>query len=247
MNTETLTQLGLTQGEIKTYLALFELEESTVGPISKTSGVTHAKTYPILEKLIAKGLVSHIIKENRKYFSATNPNNLLEFIGKKQKDLEEEKSKIKKLIPLLLSKQKQETQYARVFEGFKGLRSLFQELFSQNQKSEILVFGLNEILKRDDFRNFFLFYHEIRNNNKIKLKLILNKNLKELFKKHYLSTKQYKSNEIKFLNIILPVGIFIIANHVITIITDNKVTAFDIKSKQNAEQFRNYFMSIWQS
>ncbi|MFC1691843.1 TrmB family transcriptional regulator, partial [Nanoarchaeota archaeon] len=122
-----LKDLGFTEGEIKVYYALFDLGETTVGPISKKSGVTHAKVYPILEKLINKGLVSHVIKSNRKYFSAINPESLLEYIDKKVRNLEEEKEKIKEIIPALLAKQKEQekVQYSRVFEGMKGLKSLF--------------------------------------------------------------------------------------------------------------------------
>ena len=101
-----LQELGFTEGEIKVYLALFDLGESTVGPISKKSGVTHAKVYPILNKLIEKGLVSHVIKEGRQNFSATSPNSLLEFVNKKIGFFQEEKEKIKEIIPGLITKQK---------------------------------------------------------------------------------------------------------------------------------------------
>lgn len=242
-------ELGFTEGEIKVYFALFDLGESTVGPIAKKSQVTHAKVYPILEKLISKGLVSHVIKENRKKFSATNPNKLLEFVDKKVRDLEEEKSKIKEVIPSLIEKQKsqEQTQYSRVFEGMKGLRALFYELFGTNkEKTEICVLGLNEILKRDDFQNFFLFYHELRKKNKISLRLILNKNMKDFFEKNYKPTKYYAlPDKVKFVNTIFPTGVFIFKDHVINIIADKEITAFDIKSRQNAERYRIFFNSIW--
>ena len=244
-----LRDLGFSEGEIKVYFALFDLGESTVGPISKKSGVTHAKVYPILNKLIKKGLVSHVIKEGRKYFSATNPNSLLEFVNNKVRLLNQEKIKIKELIPDLLKKQKEQeqVQYSRVFEGFRGLRGLFYELFGNNtEKTEICVLGLNEILKRIDFQNFFLFYHDLRKKNKIGLKLILNKDMKSFFDKKYKPTGYYKSpDKVKFVNIVFPTGVFIFKDHVINIIADKKITAFDIKSKQNAERYRKFFNSIW--
>lgn len=244
-----LRDLGFSEGEIKVYFALFELGETMVGPISKKSGVTHAKVYPILDKLIKKGLVSHVIKEGRKYFSATNPNSLLEFVSNKVRLLNEEKIKLKKLIPDLLKKQKEEEkiQYSRVFEGFRGLRSLFYELFGNNkEKTEICVLGLNEILERTDFINFFLFYHDLRKKNKIELKLILNKNLKKLIDKKYKPQKMFtKTDKIKYVDVAFPTGVFIFKDHVINIMADDKITAFDIKSKQNAERYKKFFYSIW--
>jgi sugar-specific transcriptional regulator TrmB len=246
---EVLKELGFTEGEIKVYYSLFELGESTVGPISTKSGVTHAKVYPILSKLIAKGLASHVIKNGRKCFSATNPSNLLQFIDTKVRSLEEEKSKIKEFIPSLLSKQKEQAkiQYSRVFEGFRGLRALFYELFEDNKgKAEICVFGLDEILKETSFISFFRFYHDLRIKNKIRLKLILKKELKSIIEKIYKNRGMYtKDDKIKFVNITLPVGVFIFKDHVVSIVADEEVTAFDIKSKQNAKRYRNFFYSTW--
>ncbi|MAE49972.1 hypothetical protein CMI48_04045 [Candidatus Pacearchaeota archaeon] len=244
--TPTLKELGLTEGEIKVYLALIELGQTTVGPIAKLSGISHAKVYPILDKLIEKGLVSHNIKENRKNFIATNPNNLLEFINKKQTSLEEEKQKIKRIIPSLINKQGslRNRQYARVFEGLKAITELFREIFSQHPNQEILVFGLNDILKQDKFIHFFHNYHPIRKQHNIKLKLILNKNQKEKIRKDYKSLYT-KHDKIKYLDTHFPTGIFIFHDHVITIVADNQITAFDIKSQQNAQHYKDFFNSFW--
>ena len=134
-----------------------------------------------------------------------------------------------------------------MFEGFRGLRALFHELFGDKpRKTEICVFGLNEVLKKDAFISFFRFYHDLRIKNKIKLKLILNKNLRETFNTIYKKASMYsKEDEIRFVNLVFPTGIFIFKDHVISIVTDEQVTAFDIKSKQNAERYIKFFEEIW--
>ena len=68
MNTEVLERIGFTKGEAKVYFALLELGESTIGPISKKSNVTVSKTYPILDKLTQKGLVTRVIKFKKNHF-----------------------------------------------------------------------------------------------------------------------------------------------------------------------------------
>ena len=242
-----LKEIGLTDGEIKVYFALSQLGESTVGPIAKRSGVTHAKVYPIVERLILKGLASHVIKQGRKYFSAAHPDHILEYVDTKISALVEEKEEIKKLIPTILEKRKADegVQYSRVFEGFKGLRALFSELFHSGE-SEIAVLGLNEILREPRLVRFFKFYHDLRVEQKIRLRLILNKDTKKYFEKIYRPQGHYeKPDEVKFSNVVVPTGVFIIGDHVVTIVTDDKVTAFDIKSKQNAERYRSYFDSVW--
>jgi HTH-type transcriptional regulator, sugar sensing transcriptional regulator len=242
-----LRDLGFTEGEIKVYYALFDLGETTVGPISQKSKVTHAKVYPILAKLIEKGLVSHIIKNGIKHFSATNPNSLMEFVDDRVRLLETEKEKIKLLIPALLAKQKnlEKDQYSRVYEGFKGLRSLFYELFAESN-NEICVLGLNELLQLEGFVSFFRFYHDLRKKNNVRLKLILNKDMQKTIEKTYKSADMYSAKDkIKFVDKVYPTGVFIFKDHVINVVADEVITAFDVKSRQNAERYKAFFDSIW--
>lgn len=62
MNTEILKEIGMTETEIKVYIALLEQGESLASKISLKAGVERAVTYHILEKLIKKGIVSYVIK-----------------------------------------------------------------------------------------------------------------------------------------------------------------------------------------
>ena len=68
-----MRKVGLTNSEIAVYSALVKLRSSTTGPIVKEAGISSGKIYEILDKLIAKGLVSYIVKAGRKYFQLTEP------------------------------------------------------------------------------------------------------------------------------------------------------------------------------
>jgi sugar-specific transcriptional regulator TrmB len=248
-NAEILREIGLTQGEISVYYALFEVGESSVGPISKLSRITHAKVYPILEKLISKGLISHTIKDGRKHFSPSDPNRLVDYIETKVEKLEEEKTIVKELIPELISKKnsKEQIQYSRTFEGTKGLRTLFKELFRESPKNtEICVLGLNELLNNESVISFFRYYHDLRKENKITLRLILNKSSKKTIDNIYITSNMFsKKDSIKYVNTNFPTGVFIFRDHVISIVSEKVLTAFDIKSEQNANRYRDFFNSIW--
>src|SRR3989344_8787493 len=106
MDISILKEVGLTDGEIKVYLALLELGSSTTGPMINKSGIARSIIYQILEKLMQKGLVSQIIKEKTKYFQAAEPNRILGYIDEREKQLDDNKKKIEKLLPELLLKQK---------------------------------------------------------------------------------------------------------------------------------------------
>ena len=109
-------------------------------------------------------------------------------------------------------------------------------------------FLINEILKEERIINFFQFYHTLRLKKNIKLKLILSKNIKDFHQEHYTNPKILgKKDKVKYFETEFPTGVFIFKDHVINIIADKKVTVFDIKSKQNAKRFRDFFEKIWET
>ena len=64
MDTKILTDIGLTQGEIKVYLALLKLGKSSTGPIANEAQISRSKLYSILDKL-AKNILSQSEKTNK--------------------------------------------------------------------------------------------------------------------------------------------------------------------------------------
>ena len=98
MDLSFLKEIGLTEGEIKVYLALLELGASTTGPIIEKANISRSIIYQILDKLIEKGLVSFITKEKTKYFQATQPKHFLDIIEKEKENLTTKEEYIKDFI-----------------------------------------------------------------------------------------------------------------------------------------------------
>jgi HTH-type transcriptional regulator, sugar sensing transcriptional regulator len=79
---DDLISIGLTSGEAKVFLTLLKLGSAKVGQIVKDSHVSYSKVYDVLERLSAKGLISHIVLGNVKHFNAVEPYRLEEYIKK---------------------------------------------------------------------------------------------------------------------------------------------------------------------
>ena len=62
MDTKALEDIGLTQGEIKVYLALLEIGPSTAGSILEKAGIQNSVFHFCVNSLIEKGLVSYVKK-----------------------------------------------------------------------------------------------------------------------------------------------------------------------------------------
>jgi sugar-specific transcriptional regulator TrmB len=245
MNTKILEDIGLSKNEIKVYFTLVELGQSSAAPIIKKSGISNSKIYPTIERLIKKGLVSYILKNNKKHFSASDPENLIEFLDNKEKNIEIQKKEIQKLLPEIEKKReiKEEKQQAEVYEGYKGVKTAIGNILNVlKPKEEYYGLVLGQELEKQELKRFFNEYHKKRSIKKIKVKLIGNIKIKPIMEKY----KSYKYNEVRYTNLKLPTGVFIYKNSVINIIWTDIPTAFVIHSKRNAERYKEFFEDIWE-
>lgn len=127
MNIEFLKEIGLTDGEIKVFLALIRLGSSSTGPIVKEAKIHSSKVYPILDRLIDKGFVSFIKEGKKTIYDANPPTSILTFLDKKQTQLDQQKQEAKKVMTYLenLRSIHPETE-ATIFKGKKGLKEAYK-------------------------------------------------------------------------------------------------------------------------
>ncbi|MBI2146690.1 helix-turn-helix domain-containing protein [Candidatus Woesearchaeota archaeon] len=138
--TALLEGIGLTKGGIKVYFALLELGPSTTGEIIKKAKVSRSKVYEMLERLIDKGLVSFVIKENTKYFEAADPEHILHYVQREKSLLEEKEEELRKVLPALKEKQHfgRVPQTATVYEGIKGIKTMYSDvIYALKKRSKI--------------------------------------------------------------------------------------------------------------
>jgi len=245
--TKELENIGLTGGEVKVYLSLLELETSTTGPIFKKAKVPESKIYSILEKLQEKGLVSFVIKNNVKHYSATMPDNLIDFIEEKRQTLQDQKEKIKnEIIPKIEAKKKtpQNKTSATVYEGMKGIKSAFTYMLSRLKKGdEYFVFSLSEDLIKPRAIHFFQDFHKKRAAKKVKVNFIAEDKIKKTLQKHYV----YPLMKRKYSKTSLPVGTLIFNGHVMTMVWGENPTTVIIESQTNYQRYLDFFKEVWKS
>ena len=118
MDTSILEDLGLTQAEIKVYVALLELGSSSAGKILEKSAVQNSVLHRALNSLIEKGLISFILEGKRKVYTASDPENFHDFIENKKKRFDE-------ILPILKQKQKNMTNsFGEIFKGKRGINQM---------------------------------------------------------------------------------------------------------------------------
>jgi len=231
MNTEILEELGLTKNESLIYLALLELGSAQVSKIASKTNLNRANMYNTINSLIKRGLISYVIKNNIKHFTAAKPIRLLEILKEKQ-------GKLQTILPELESIEKiPEKIKVEIYEGKEGAKAFFSDMAKTT--SEVVAFGVTGIA------------YDI-------LEYYAPKVLKQMSKKikaKYICIEEARGKEITTLPNTefryLPKEY---SNYTTTIIYRDKIAILILKDKPRvvmiedqtiAEGYRKYFKLLW--
>ena len=242
MNKDILVSFGLSNREAEAYYELLQVDELLASELSERTKESRTNTYDTLNSLIKKGLVGYVIKNNRKYFIATNPKKLLDWIDLRKEEIERKKEVVKKLIPELtkLRLPKEKKVAIEVYEGKEGLRTMFKETIesSKETKKEFLIFGAIAGTLRELDPIYHERYYREREKYKIKSRYIFIEGEKHPiapYSKYKYLPKIYKSfvatcvhgDEVSFWLLTKPEIVIL------------------IKSKDLAETYRSNFEALW--
>ena len=234
MNTKILRKLGLDEKEVQVYLSLLRLGSTTASKISKETNIDRATCYRYLDSLMNKGLVSHVIQNNVKYFQSAHPEKIL-------KDLKEKEKEFEKILPELvnLSKLPKEETTAKVYIGKDGLKTVLREIL--RNKQDHLVLG-DEGHFQDILPIFFEQFINECKRNKINERILCTQSVFDKVKKFdykYSTTKKLPSE------ISLPTTTLIYENKIVLFNWQSPYNAVVISNKNLTGAYRNYFELLW--
>lgn len=245
MDIKALEEIGLTAGEIKVYLALLKIGQSSTGAIAKESQVSRSKIYSILDKLARKGLAGHLVIGKVTYFKAMEPERIIDFIEEKSKQFKEQKEVIKKMLPELKSRQKflDSKTEATLYCGFKAIKNFYLNILDELSSGDTyFVIGATYGEDKPGVKEFFENYHKQRIQKKIKVKMLANSNIRGKLVKTTLL-----NSEIRFLPQYLisnMIVVFYETKSFIFFLSEEPV-GFLIENKEITRGFNSYFDTFW--
>jgi HTH-type transcriptional regulator, sugar sensing transcriptional regulator len=240
MDVSILEDLGLTQAEIKVYVALLELGSSSAGPILEKSKIQNSVVHRALNSLIDKGLINFILEGRRKIYQATDPENFYNFIDDKR-------SRFGQILPELKKRQKlaKKQEQATVYRGKRGLNELYNCLLNSGGK-EYNTFGggtrvAYEIMNETWWKNL----HAKRIAKKIKCRQVFDETIRKFGEE--LNSK--KITDIRFLprKFEQLQETIIIGNYVGIAIFAKNPYGILIKDKLVADGYRKQFEILWKT
>ena len=228
--------IGLGERETKVYLALLKLGSTTTGPLSNESEVASSKMYSVLSSLEEKGLASHVIKGNTKYFQGEEPAKILSIFKEKERNVKEAVKELERKNAMLKNKSSVE-----MFEGIKSIKNLLIGL-SENAKTELWRgFGNVDNIESEKMGDFYEWWGNQKENVKLKNINILSSKNENIFKERYKKHMKKMKGKFFFSKHYFPHDISIIKNKVVIMHLVENPIAILIENKELANNYKKFF------
>jgi sugar-specific transcriptional regulator TrmB len=165
-----LRVIGLSENEIVIYVALLELGKGTVSQISRKASLNRTTGYDVLDRLVAKKLISISGKEPKQEYVAESPDRIEIFIRNELDKRQQELNSARKIIPELKSIHNVINRPKVLFyEGKEGLQKVYEDTLSSGE--EILAYASVEDIK-PTLPHYFPEYYKRRAKKGIKIRAI---------------------------------------------------------------------------
>ena len=228
---ETLRRLGLEEHEVKTYLALLDLGESTATKLAERTGLGRVHMYQIVNKLMDKGLASYVIKNNVKYFLAADQETLLKEIQDKEKELQT-------ILPELKARQKEMVPDIKVevYRGYEGFKTVLNDRIRTG--GDMYSFGVEEKKFKEYFGPLMDQFFRREREKKLKEFILTHKKTKFTYNQDNIS---YRFISKKYFD---PTPTAIYKDRILFIVWE-PLTIILIKNSGLAEAHRKHFKLLW--
>lgn len=223
-----LTDAGLTKNEKLVYISLIDLGSALAGKISRKTGLHRRTVYDTAETLIQKGLISYILENNRRVFTAVEPQHILDMIDEKKNSLTPIINELSQ--KFRLTKKEEQTNFYR---GKNGMKMVFE---NQLKCKEILILGATK-QAYSAMPYYFKWFNERRKQKKVRLRVITSD--KSIQPKILAETKYLPEKYAS------PVVINIYGDSVAMILWGVRPFALVVKQQEFASSYKKYFELLW--
>ncbi len=243
-----LKLLGLTNNEIKTYLSLLNIGETSVGAIIDDLKIHRQIVYNSLGSLEEKNMVVSSKKNKVRYFKINNPEVILEEVQKKEMIAKRLSKSIKEKM-----KTKKNKSEINIFDRRKKIQKYLLER-TKKIPSGSTIYVISNYAKR--FENIidesfsYKQYNRLLIEKNIRVQILAGTSMKKEFSKIIadLEKGNKKIRKIKYISdeYISPVAMEIFNGGVSLISFEEDSFIIEIKNEQIVKSYLTYFKNLWE-
>ncbi len=225
----TLLEYGLDDKEISVYLFLLQNGTNSANGISSGTGILRQTVYDIVSKLENKGFISEIIKNDKKYFIAQDPESFIVILKDKEVIIKNILTELKNLRNISLDKTS-----TRQFNGIKGIKLIYEDFLKSKTGIKTIQQDIPEKLLKEYFiENFSI----KRAEKKIPIK-ILKSSIQTDFQKS-INTDKKKFREVKLIK-----NLYGVDSHIV--LYNGKIAFLDYRDEPSGVVIENevFFKSL---
>ncbi len=234
-----LQDIGLTKNETKIYLSLLKKRKATATEIAEESRVHRVNVYDSIKKLKIHGLVTELLIDGKKVFSATDPKNVMNIVKEKE-------VKLNTILPELemLHSFNKKSCDVDIYETKNAIRKQFLRFVDKGEP--IYYWGIPKEFLGIIGKKFQEEIHKRRAKKKQWMYHIYNSDAKD--RSDYLNTIPYTKSRLLSSEYDSPIATAISGDELILnlLTKENKLISVSIQNKLMAEAYEKYFWIIWE-
>jgi sugar-specific transcriptional regulator TrmB len=129
----------LNQKEQRVLGCLYKLNQVPVSHLAKETNINRTSLYPMLEKLIEKGLVSAFTQEGTTLYEPIDYDAFQDWLQNKKKEVENQTTQLQTWLEEVISVNQAPSLVSKIkyFEGFDGLKSIYSDSWRNNASKQI--------------------------------------------------------------------------------------------------------------
>ena len=235
-----LQEIGLTDKEALVYLALLQVDNSSVVEISKKTEIKRTTVYVVIDTLAKKGLVSETAVNGKTLYQAESPETLTTFIERQKIALDERERRLVDIIPQIKSIQREGGQRPVVefFQGKEGIVSTNQRIYRDEvpDGSPVYMLYSKDLIDETFTESERVVFRKKRTDKDIKSKVIYNYSKGERLSDQ--TGQRIKVDEKKYP---LPCDISIYKDKIRVSILRKNLSGIFIQSQDLADTLRSLF------
>ena len=244
---KVLKMAGLSDKEIKIYLAGLKQGPVLANFLAQQTGVSRQNTYDILNKLIKKGLASTTGKKYNTRFIMEEPANIQRLLDKQKRKIEKIKKDLELAMPEIESFYKTETFVPKIkfYEGKESMRNLFLDSLKCKNKEMLAVLPATEFYKTIG-TEFVKYYIQERVSKNIKTKSIRLKSYED-YEEKFFHRHEKQLREVRYApaNVSFTSTLLIFDNKVVFISSKKENFGLMIESEEYKDMMVNLFNVLW--